>query len=41
MLCAANGEVSSHQGWPVKAEEANAVGVEQIMESEPHLQAEI
>lgn len=41
MLRAANGEGSRQLGWPAKAGEANTMGAEQIMEGEPHLQAEL
>lgn len=41
MLCAVNGQRSAQRSWHAKAEEAKAVCVDQTVEGEPHLKAEI
>lgn len=41
MLCAVIGQGSAQRSWHAKAEEAKAVCVDQTVEGEHHLQAEI
>lgn len=41
MLCVVIGQSPAQRSWHAKAEEAKAVCVDQTVEGEPHLQAEI